>query len=229
MVTPEPELEVEPMKSMPLRLLFLILATLPAAAFAQTTHVVNQLNLTFRPNDITIEVGDTVRWVYSSGSHTVTSGTGAGDPAAGALFDAPLNGSNTSFEFTFATPGDYDYFCRPHANFGMTGVVRVNAVSAADEVPAAAMTVQSPWPNPFNPRAEIRFTLAAGGPVDLEVFDARGRLVRTLLRGQPLDAAEHRVVWDGTDDSGEPVSSGSYFSTMKMGESSHTRKMLLLN
>jgi plastocyanin len=205
------------MKSTPLRLLFLILATLPAAAFAQTTHVVNQLNLTFRPNDITIEAGDTVRWVYSSGSHTVTSGTGTSDPTAGSLFDAPLNGTNTTFEYTFDTPGDYDYFCRPHANFGMTGVIRVNAVSAAGDVPTAAVTLESPWPNPFNPRTEIRFTLAEAGMVDLEVFDARGRLVRTLLRGDSRGAGGHRVVWDGTDAAGAAAPSGTYLFRVRAG------------
>jgi plastocyanin len=198
------------MKSTPLRLLFLILATLPAAAFAQTTHVVNQVSLTFSPNDITIEAGDTVRWVYSSGSHTVTSGTGTSDPTAGSLFDAPLNGTNTTFEYTFDTPGDYDYFCRPHANFGMTGVVRVTAVSAVGDVPTAAVTMETPWPNPFNPRAEVRFTLAAAGPVDLEVFDARGRLVRTLLAGEHRAADTHRIAWDGMDDAGSGAPSGTY-------------------
>lgn len=216
------------MKTTPLSLLLIILSILPATAFAQTTHVVNQLNLTFRPNDITIEAGDTVRWVYSSGSHTVTNGTGTGDPNAGTLFDAPLNGSNTSFEYTFNTPGDFDYFCRPHANFGMTGVVRVNAVSAAGDVPAAALTMESPWPNPFNPRTEVRFVLATAGPVDLEVFDARGRLVQTLLRGESRDAAEHRVVWDGTDAGGSAVPSGSYLFRVRAGRHVEVVKGMLI-
>ena len=162
----------------------LALLGLPAFALAQTTHIVNQSSLSFSPDDITIEVGDTVRWVYGGGSHTVTNGTGTGDPDVGNLFDAPLNGSNTSFEFTFTTAGDVPYFCRPHVNFGMTGIVRVTEVSAARDVPVAAVTLSAPMPNPFNPRAEIRFALAEAGLVDVEVFDARGRRVTSLLSGQ---------------------------------------------
>lgn len=100
-----------------------------ASAAGAAVHVVNQINNTFVPNDITIDVGDTVQWVHSSGSHTVTNGTGPTDPLVGTLFDALL--TTGTFSYVFTVPGDVPYFCRPHVSLGMTGIVRVNPPTAA--------------------------------------------------------------------------------------------------
>lgn len=195
----------------------LAIFVLPAAAFGQTTHIINQSGFAFSPNEIDVQVGDTVRWVWSTGNHTVTSGTGASDPDVGTLFDAPLDLANTSFEFTFGSAGDYPYFCRPHETFGMTGVVHVGPVSAVDELPDMVVALEVPWPNPFNPRTEIAFTLAEAGPVDLEVFDAAGRKVATLLAGEHRAADTHRVAWDGRDAAGAAAPSGTYLFRVRAG------------
>ena len=100
----------------------LLCLAIPAVA---ATVQVNQIGTSFQPNDITINVGDTVEWVWSGGIHTVTSGTGSADPNVGSLFDDPLAGSN--FSYTFNSVGDFDYFCRPHELFDMKGIVRVQA------------------------------------------------------------------------------------------------------
>jgi flagellar hook assembly protein FlgD len=49
------------------------------------------------------------------------------------------------------------------------------------------------------------------------VFDARGRLVRTLLRGESRSAAEHRAVWDGLDGYGNAAPSGTYLFRVRAG------------
>ncbi len=104
--------------------------TLAGSAWAANFTVV-QVDLTFTPDDLTINVGDTVEWVHQSGFHTVTNGTGAADPQAGAMFDANL-GSGT-FSFTFNSSGDVPYFCRPHEGFGMAGMIHVENQVAAEE------------------------------------------------------------------------------------------------
>ena len=73
------------------------------------------------------------------------------------------------------------------------------------------------WPNPFNPRVEISVNLEKAGPMDLEVYDLRGFLVRTLMVGlQP--AGELRVFWDGQDGRGQPVASGVYQLSLRAGQ-----------
>jgi len=217
------------LKILPLRLFLSVLLVLPTAALAQTTHIVNQSSLTFSPNNIAINVGDTVQWVRSSGSHTVTNGTGSADANVGNLFDAPLNSSNTIFEFTFNSTGDFDYFCRPHEFANMKGVIRVNDVSSVDDIPnIVAVQLEVPHPNPFNPRAAIRFTLAEARPVDLSVFDARGRLIKDLLTAEYREASDHRVFWNGTDAAGAAVPSGTYLFRVRAGAHTETVKGMLV-
>ncbi|MBC8426840.1 hypothetical protein H8E07_22225 [bacterium] len=103
----------------------LILAILLATSAFAATHTVNQVGITFVPDDLTVTAGDTVEWIWSSGTHTVTSGTDLADPNIGVFFDDPLTSFSTTVTFLFDSTGDYPYFCRPHVGLGMTGIVRV--------------------------------------------------------------------------------------------------------
>jgi aminopeptidase N len=85
--------------------------------------------------------------------------------------------------------------------------------TAAPPALVGVTRLQPPAPNPFNPRVEVRFSLARAGRMRLAVYDLRGRLVRTLVDAvQP--AGEDAAVWDGLDDGGAAVASGVY--TLRM-------------
>ncbi|MFM2165455.1 MAG: Copper binding protein plastocyanin/azurin family [Planctomycetota bacterium] len=87
--------------------------------------VVDQVNVSFIPQEIAVFPGDTVRWVYSSGTHTVTSGS---DCTPSGLFDSPLTIKNTEFVWTVpatAAGTVVPYYCDPHCIFGQTGTIRV--------------------------------------------------------------------------------------------------------
>lgn len=83
------------------------------------------------------------------------------------------------------------------------------------------------FPNPFNPSTAIRFEVPAPGRASLRIFDASGRLVRTLVDGT-LPAGRYRTVWNGVDDRGTAVASGVYVYTISAGRRTLTRKMTLL-
>ncbi len=70
------------------------------------------------------------------------------------------------------------------------------------------------YPNPFNPQTLIPFSLARSGEVSLNLYDARGHLVRRLATGA-FAAGPHTVRWDGTDDQGRAMPSGTYFARLK--------------
>jgi len=74
---------------------------------------------------VTINVGDTVLWIWRAGVHTITSGESSSAPDVGDLFDVPSNGSNQSFSYTFTEAGTVPYFCRPHESLNMKGVIVV--------------------------------------------------------------------------------------------------------
>jgi len=83
-------------------------------------------------------------------------------------------------------------------------------------------------PNPFNPTTTIEFTVPEAATARLEVFDAQGRLVRTLAVRNYAGPTRDRIVWDGADDHGKVVASGLYYYKLTAGQYQATRKMLLL-
>ncbi len=77
-------------------------------------------------------------------------------------------------------------------------------------IPAAALALAAPSPNPFNAGTVLSFSVDDDGPVELSVLDAAGRRVRTLVRDERR-AGDHTVTWRGDDDRGRPVAAGTYF------------------
>lgn len=82
-------------------------------------------------------------------------------------------------------------------------------------------------PNPFNPSTRIRFELDRSGPVRLEVVDAQGRRVRTLIDGLRTPG-RYEVVWNGRDQGGAPVASGVYRARLIEGGAVLSRSMTLV-
>jgi hypothetical protein len=78
------------------------------------------------------------------------------------------------------------------------------------------------FPNPFNPRTEIRFDLPAAAHVELKVFNTAGQLVATLNDG-PRPAGSHTVTWDGSR-----AASGMYIVQINAGAFTGSRKMMLI-
>ncbi len=92
------------------------------------------------------------------------------------------------------------------------------------EVPAE-MGINGSYPNPFVAQAAISFSLPQTGRATVRVFDLSGRLVRTLADGEMV-AADHTVVWDGCDASGNEVGAGVYFCRLEADGQTATQKML---
>lgn len=82
-------------------------------------------------------------------------------------------------------------------------------------------------PNPFNPTTTISYSVNRHGNVSLRVYDILGREIRTLV-DKTQRAGFHSVVWDGQNNSGEPVASGHYFYRIRAGDFHFVRKMVLL-
>jgi len=82
-------------------------------------------------------------------------------------------------------------------------------------------------PNPFNPQTQIQFSLPEAGHARLQIFDLRGRLVKTLING-PRNAGTQSVIWDGRDARGARVSSGVYVYRLQSGDYVQHRKMTMV-
>ncbi|MCI0691928.1 T9SS type A sorting domain-containing protein [candidate division KSB1 bacterium] len=78
------------------------------------------------------------------------------------------------------------------------------------------------YPNPFNPSTSIAFALAKAGNVKLEIYNALGQKVATLINGR-MSAGQHKATWDARN-----VPSGIYFYKLEAGAFSQTKKMVLM-
>ncbi len=83
-------------------------------------------------------------------------------------------------------------------------------------------------PNPFNPSTTISFRVQWKNLVQLNIYNLRGQKVRSLIQ-EALPANEYDLVWDGTNDTGGTVASGTYFMRLRIGtELMQVRKLTIL-
>ena len=83
------------------------------------------------------------------------------------------------------------------------------------------------YPNPFNPSTIISFSIAAEEHVNLTVFNAIGRHIKTL-KNKTCSPGNYSVIWDGRNEEGALLPSGVYLMKLKAGTFSKTRKLTLL-
>ena len=128
------------------------------------------------------------------------------------LVVASLEGTGAGYEYAYSATFDP----------GLTDAARPIAASLTT------------FPNPFylsGGPATVRYEVDRSGDVGLDLYDVRGRKVRTLVDGVHSQGT-FITTWDGTDDEGRRVASGVYFCRMTTGEagtrSEVTRKLLFL-
>jgi hypothetical protein len=151
-------------------------------------------------------------------------GGSSNDFAAATVVDytvAPaMDVTSAGYVFYFVTATDFS------GNEGMPAVI--NTLSDVGGMPKRYLLSLSNYPNPFNPRTTVRYTVPAPGPVTIAVYDARGTQVATLVRNERRDAGAYQIDWNGRSDSGAAMSSGVYFARIEQSGVARSRKMVLL-
>jgi len=108
---------------------------------------------------------------------------------------------------------------------GDNGVERIGTVVAP---PAEAMSAAlGCHPNPLNPATVVSYTAPEGGAVQVDVYDPRGALVRSLVN-EVVAAGDHTVTWDGRDGAGRRVAAGLYLARLKTNNYVRTTKMVVV-
>ena len=77
------------------------------------------------------------------------------------------------------------------------------------------------YPNPFNPSTSISYSLGTTGKVQLKIYDMLGKEIATLV-DEVQTSGSHSVEFN------KPLSSGVYYYTLRAGEFTSTRKMIIL-
>jgi PKD repeat protein len=85
-------------------------------------------------------------------------------------------------------------------------------------------TLEQNYPNPFNPETRISFMLKETGYVNLTIYNLNGQEIRSMVTKQ-LPAGTHSCTWDGRNNSGKVVPTGTYLYTLRVNGFEVTRKM----
>jgi hypothetical protein len=97
-----------------------------------------------------------------------------------------------------------------------------------EEIANSPVTGLSNYPNPFNPRTTIAYSLVKKGDVELSIYNIRGQKVKTINQGKQ-ETGQHSIIWNGSNDQNEALASGVYFAVLQ--QDSHvlqTHKLVLL-
>jgi len=108
------------------------------------------------------------------------------------------------------------------ANLNYLEFVLKTADSVEETEQPVKFGLEAPYPNPFNPSAQISFTLDKAGPAELTVYSVLGQKIRVLASGS-FPAGRQTVRLDGSD-----LASGTYLIRLKSGSGVQTRSIQLV-
>ncbi|MCJ7801203.1 MAG: S8 family serine peptidase, partial [Candidatus Marinimicrobia bacterium] len=83
------------------------------------------------------------------------------------------------------------------------------------------------YPNPFNSNTTIEYDIKQHSNITIKIFDILGKEIITLVNNIE-SPGKKSITWNGTDNNGNPVSTGVYIYNLILGDKSYTKKMLLI-
>ena len=117
-------------------------------------------------------------------------------------------------------------------NVNLSNSLNITKINGSVTVIPSTFALLQNYPNPFNPDTWIPFELATDASVTINIYNAKGQLIRTIVLGQKAAGVylskDKAAYWDGRDNSGEKVSSGVYFYTLQTGKFTATRKLVVV-
>ena len=197
---------------------FLISFALIALATNANIHIVTCQNnpVHFLPETFTCEVGDTIQWTWVAGNHIVGPIDPSYIPNGGAMFNAPIDVNNQSFEYVVTVPGTYNYDCHPATPHGETGSFIASSVAGIQN-DISRINLTAAYPNPSN--GKFQFVIdnsLLNQNCKLRIFDFQGKLIYQ----SPISNAKSDIELSNTIK-------GTYFLEFNNGETIINRKIVV--
>ncbi len=186
--------------------------------------------------------------VFGATTYHLNGGDGTNNNGSPDVFTATAGGSSS---LTYSAGGSAAIWALPGAGktllagFGIEGLSSAaertgfmgraldwfaGTVTAVgdDQLQPLFVTLPKVFPNPFNPRTVIHFTVGGSQPVpaSVTVYDVQGRAVRHLLDAS-VTPGPRQLAWDGRDDQGRIAATGLYLARIRLGGVGNTVKMTL--
>jgi plastocyanin len=153
-------------------LTFLILFSLRAKA---AIHMVSVADFTFSPPSMNVNVGDTVQWMWASGTHTTTS---TSIPSGAPSWNSNINSVTTFFSYIVTQPGIYNYVCTIHP--GMSGSFTASLVGISENTGVSAFN----WFFSDTRQITISLNLPKPAALNIRLYDIVGSEA-TILASLP--------------------------------------------
>ena len=161
----------------------------------------------------------------------------------GQLISEQTIGSDQNFTLTGLSQNEAYFLSASHSEYGtvekpftVSNMVELESIefSLSEMSPEEDFTqipkrfsVRQNYPNPFNPTTTLEYTLPENMAIQITIFDNLGRVVKNLFNGNQ-GVGNKKVVWDATDNNGQPVSAGVYLYSIVADQNRQTKKMILL-
>ena len=199
-------------------------ALMDMASRERLIRIEDRGEVAFSPDGHTLAIGNDCEpvirlWDVETGQHKAT--------LKGHLSTADkINSIAFSPDGTLASASDDGILLWDMSPF-VTDPSEITVVSAVEPAVPSASGLDAIAPNPFNTTTRISYSMAAPGPVRLEIYNTLGQRVRTLVdEGQP--PGSYRVLWDARDQEGAMVSAGVYLARLHYRGGAETRRLLYL-
>lgn len=180
------------------------------------THTVQVGNFQFTPSDLSMNLGDTIQWMWHDGNHTSTS---TQIPIGAAAWDADMNSNSPMFTYVPAVAGSYNFVCSPHASMGMGGHFNVVNTSGISEV--AAQTILSNIAYTGG-SLHVNYEIPVATQLSIELYDIIGNHVVTMLSEARQPAGSYQENYDVNG-----LRSGIYMFCLRTSETTLSRRILI--
>ena len=166
---------------------------------------------------------DTV--THLAGVNTVIEGINAGFVSGDVVITAEMWGGSPN-EGEFGVVGETVVIPGEDAQAAV-GDGPVQSIASTDALPDA-YELGSIYPNPFNSTTSIEYNIPESSSVQIAIYSVMGQRVRILLANDNMPAGTWRTIWDGTNDSGDPVATGMYIIQLQANTYTETGKVVLI-
>lgn len=195
--------------------LFLVLAGVINKSNA-AVMLVEVEDFEFDPQLFTVNVGDTIMWVWDEGFHTTTSGA---IPVGATPWDQQISSSSPVFIYVPTVPGTYPYDCTFHAAMGMIGSFTVTGTTGINDAPSLSfLKIKS---DAGAKELSVNYSLQTPGNIMMRVYDIIGKPVRSeSIIAVKSGEFEHVFSTNG-------LKNGIYIVEITSGSAKISRKLML--
>ena len=181
-----------------------------------TKHMVMTGDFSFFPNNLSVEVGDTVEWMWESGNHTTTS---TSVPVGAVAWDQLINNAATTFDYVVLVPGTYQYQCTFHVTMGMVGQFTAsNPTGIPGQVVLPYLNIDG---NITSNVMKLNYNFDEMQTITLNIFNLIGTQVKSIYLGTVPAGESEKII------SLEGIAKGIYLVELDANDISVTRKIVV--